>query len=180
MSNIKAADTKTTIFRAVLILLILADAVFIFVNSSLDAEKSSGESGKVTNAVIDIVHPEYNTLTSEEKSVIYSDVHVKVRETAHFLEYVPIGFFGALLVFTYTGISKKGMLYLAAVFFGGAIYAISDEIHQHFSDGRASEVSDILTDSLGCLLGILTALALWAIIKALRNSNSKRKNLING
>ena len=130
--------------------------------------------------MIDIVHPEYDTLTSEAQSVIYSDVHGKVREIAHFLEYVPIGFFGALFVFTYTGISKKSILYLFAVLFGGVLYAVTDEIHQNFTEGRSMEAADVLTDSLGCLLGILTALALWAIIKALRNSNSKRKKLING
>ncbi|HEX9029236.1 MAG TPA: VanZ family protein, partial [Anaerolineales bacterium] len=35
-----------------------------------------------------------------------------------------------------------------------AIYATSDEFHQHFVAGRGSEVSDVLIDSTGAAIGL--------------------------
>ena len=37
----------------------------------------------------------------------------------------------------------------------GIIYAISDEIHQSFIPGRSPQVTDVLIDTMGVILGIL-------------------------
>ena len=41
----------------------------------------------------------------------------------------------------------------------GIIYAISDEIHQSFIPGRSPQVTDVLLDTMGVILGIL-----WVIL----------------
>ena len=45
------------------------------------------------------------------------------------------------------------------------LYAISDEIHQTFVPGRSGQISDVILDTSGALLGIITA---FLIIKLLR------------
>ena len=39
----------------------------------------------------------------------------------------------------------------------GFLYAVSDEIHQHFVPGRAMQARDVLIDTAGVLLGIWIA-----------------------
>lgn len=42
-------------------------------------------------------------------------------------------------------------------FFCGVFYACTDEFHQHFVKGRSAQLSDVLLDSGGVLLGVLLA-----------------------
>jgi len=50
---------------------------------------------------------------------------------------------------------------------GGIVYAISDEIHQHFVPGRLGAPSDVLIDSVGVLVGVMLA-------ARIRNYHSRR------
>ena len=50
-------------------------------------------------------------------------------------------------------ISCKGLIPLLI----GFLYAVSDEIHQHFVPGRAMQARDVLIDTAGVLLGIWIA-----------------------
>lgn len=169
------ADVRKKITVVLLLTLLIADAVFIFVNSSLDADRSSHESGKVTRIVISIFHSEYDSLPEEEKTVIFSSVSSVVRQTAHFAEFVPLGLFGTLTVFVLTEKTKKRRFCVIGTFALCAAYAVTDEIHQHFTDGRAAEAADVLTDSLGSLFGIAIALALCGIANAVRRSKRNKK-----
>jgi VanZ family protein len=54
--------------------------------------------------------------------------------------------------------------FLALAFGLSALYALSDEIHQHFVPRRAFELSDLALDFAGSALGIITfatVLTLW-------------------
>ena len=46
----------------------------------------------------------------------------------------------------------------------GVEYAAIDEIHQLFVEGRSGQVTDVLIDSIGILLGICGAMAIYKII----------------
>ena len=52
---------------------------------------------------------------------------------------------------TYELKNKKKILISLLI---GIIYAISDEIHQMFSDGRTTTILDVFIDSCGVLFGI--------------------------
>jgi len=43
------------------------------------------------------------------------------------------------------------------------LYAISDETHQIFVPGRSAQISDVLIDSVGAIVGILMYLVLARI-----------------
>ena len=45
------------------------------------------------------------------------------------------------------------------------IYAVTDEIHQHFVEGRSCELRDVLIDAAGALLFLLLW---WAVLQFLR------------
>ena len=54
------------------------------------------------------------------------------------------------------------------------LYSVSDEYHQTFVSGRSGELRDILIDSLGALTGIIFALVIYKIHKAIKNKGSKK------
>jgi VanZ family protein len=72
-----------------------------------------------------------------------------LRKAAHMTEYA---IFGALLL---RALGRE----LPALFFGIA-YAVTDEIHQHFIEGRHASPLDVALDSIGVAIGIYL-LRLW-------------------
>ncbi len=71
----------------------------------------------------------------------------------HFFEYSVFGYFIALAIMQSP--DKINWKNLLMVFFIGSFYAVSDEYHQSFTEGRFSEVSDVLADSAGVILGLV-------------------------
>ena len=92
-----------------------------------------------------------------------------VRKAAHMCEFAALGFFSAV-AFTYSFQNIK-KVYFAAVF--SVLYAVSDEIHQLFVEGRAGQVRDVFIDSIGIIIGIGIMLLFYWIIHIGR----KKKNV---
>ena len=108
--------------------------LLIFLHSAMPAAVSSAESGAVAGILakllgLDAVPPAFTTL---------------VRKAAHFTVFLLLG----LCV---RPNMKKG--WHAALFC--LLYAVTDEIHQHFVSGRSCEARDMLIDSCGVALGVL-------------------------
>lgn len=64
-----------------------------------------------------------------------------------------------------TGYQTIGLALLICV-----LYAISDEIHQHFVPGRGAQVKDVLIDSAGASVGIVGYLVLNRLINPARRT----------
>ena len=131
--------------------------IFIFVQSAFPADLSSRESGLIVSLVRHFWDADPETIT------------FTVRKCAHFIEYLALGW--SLLLPVTNRFGRPGGLY-AWVF--GSLYAVTDEIHQIFVEGRSCEFSDILLDSAGVLTGLLIALAL-AKIRAASHSLKEEK-----
>lgn len=121
--------------------------------------KSGGTPTEDSNAVIDaigtIVIKDYEEYTAEEKSMFVSKLELPIRKLAHGTEYLILGILilGCLVdekhnIFMYGGISL-GL---------SACYAMTDEFHQLFVEGRSGRMSDVLIDSAGAMTGILLAI----------------------
>lgn len=74
-----------------------------------------------------------------------------IRKAAHFCEFALLSFLISNAVFA-TWKSKKSSIY---AFPAACLYAVTDELHQLFSDGRACSFRDMLIDSSGAFLGAL-------------------------
>ncbi len=57
----------------------------------------------------------------------------------------------------------------------GTLYAVTDEIHQLFIQGRSCEFRDVCIDSLGVLTGIIVALTISKIYVNIKNKLSKER-----
>ena len=89
-----------------------------------------------------------------------------IRKLAHYLEFTALG---ASLSFAlcYSFGKRKPLHTLAA----GFIYAVSDEFHQLFVDGRACRAFDVFIDSLGVFSGIIFFYAITFLFKKLRRNS---------
>ena len=126
--------------------------VFLFSNQQGNA--SSVTSNKVTKEIIEII-PSTKNLEENKKNEIVKKVNPIMRKIAHYSIYL-VG--GILIIFFISTIVKsegRGVLYSTLI---GLIYAITDEIHQMFMDGRTAKITDVFIDTLGVITGILLLL----------------------
>ncbi len=121
----------------------------IFWLSSRTAEQSSEQSDSVLQWLINIFGD--NLFTT-----------FIVRKSAHFLEFTGLCVLFNLALFQ---TRKRTMPVLSVVF--TSLYAVSDEIHQLFVEGRSCEFGDWVIDSFGAILGSIGFLILFAVIKHL-------------
>ena len=118
------------------LLLVILWMIFIFVMSSFDATSSSNQS----NFIVDIITSIINIKDTGLLSLI-------IRKLAHFTEYFILGL---LVINLITRYDKKIIIAILLCI----IYATSDEIHQIFVSGRSCQITDIMIDSLGSIMGI--------------------------
>ena len=92
-----------------------------------------------------------------------------VRKCAHFLEYT-----GTCLVmsaaFYYT--LNKNRISLPIAF--TSLYAVTDEVHQIFVDGRSCELRDWAIDTLGAVLGALIFTLIYTAVKKIKSRHTRR------
>jgi len=165
----RSPNIKLTVIRVLLILILLADMIFIFYNSAQNAVDSSATSQGVTEQMAPIVVPDYDKLDEEKKKEAVLSLDVIVREAAHLLQFVPLGFACYLLLQTFKIPKRLRYLNYAIPPTFGLLYALSDEIHQIFSPGRFFDVFDLFMDMMGVLLGLLGAIILMLIINKVKS-----------
>lgn len=120
------------------IILVLIWMIIIFIMSSFNAEASANQSNFIVNIISNILNIENVRLLS-----------LIIRKLAHFTEYLILGTL-VINMFTKNNAKKTYLLSILLCI----IYAISDEIHQMFTPGRACQIKDILIDSVGSITGI--------------------------
>ena len=92
-----------------------------------------------------------------------------VRKSAHCLEFAGLGLLlSAAMYFT------KGKPCFLLPLGISSLYAVSDEIHQNFVEGRSCEFRDWAIDTVGALLGIIGFFVLYKIIQSIIDKNKKR------
>ena len=55
----------------------------------------------------------------------------------------------------------------------GIIYASLDEFHQLFTPGRSAQITDVIIDSMGVMLGILLVMLVIKIYKILHKTEQR-------
>lgn len=92
-----------------------------------------------------------------------------VRKAAHCLEFAGLSFLFSTALYTET---HKRHSWLAIVF--TSLYAVTDEIHQLFVDGRSCQITDWAVDTFGAMLGAGAFLIIFfAIIKIIEHKSVK-------
>ena len=133
--------------RIILPVLTVSVMGFIFFESSLPAESSAQQSSFIAKLFGDLVTPE---------RIFW------IRKAAHFTEFAVLGLlfgllFERLALRQIESSSRRVLIRRMFAFFAGALYGVSDEIHQIFVFGRSCEVRDMGIDAMGVLFGVLIA-----------------------
>ena len=162
MENVNKKNKIITIVKGILVILWM---IIVFLLSNQPAEESSITSG---NTIRYIVKSVYKDISPEKLEYFVESSQYIVRKIAHLTLYTIGGFL--LYNFTYEN-DKKSKRKLAILI--GVVYAITDEIHQHFVPGRACMLLDIFIDSLGVVLGVF----IYSFVKSLCKSYLKNKKV---
>ena len=158
---------KINITTIIFFILMIFTFIAIFIFSSQDAKKSSLTSKEFVKKVIEII-PFTKSLNNIQKKQIIENSQFFIRKLAHFSIYTLAGFCIIGFFSTLKKIKKKNIVYLTLII--GILYAISDEIHQMYSDGRTPKFLDIIIDSIGILCGIII---FYGIQKMIKKMNKK-------
>lgn len=130
----------------------------IFSLSAQTASESSDLSGSFIRAILEWLGVEI------EQEVI--------RTCAHCLEFMGL----SLLIFNATYSTWETKFTPLIAFAGTVFYAITDEIHQIFVPGRAFQISDILVDSTGALIGVIASFIILKIVLYIKERGKKNGN----
>ena len=164
---------KKFVFKFLTALLIIVNMFFIFHFSAEKASVSKVTSKNVTEKMLNVTVKDFKAKPEPVKKDMIKTTDSKIRTLAHFSEYTALGFLVALHLSLYKLSKIKNAL---LSFAGCAMYSVIDEIHQIYVPGRSFQLSDILTDSAGSLLGILIILSIIVISKKLFNKNKTAVN----
>lgn len=140
--------SRKNIYVIISWVLVAAIAVFIFSMSAANGEKSSEISNGLLHKIMEITGLQLSS-------------HF-IRKAAHFSEFAALSFLLSNAVFATFNTKKAALI----AFPLACLYAVTDELHQLFSDGRACSVKDMLIDSSGALLGaVLFSFIIFIYIK---------------
>lgn len=154
-------NNRVNIYQIIFLIASIMMALIIFMFSNQDGDESKTTSKGFTKEVVDVAPPTKN-LEEEKKQELVEDMQPTIRKMAHFTIYTLFGIFLFNFFRTFKWTAKKQ---IALTLIIGAIYAISDEIHQFFSDGRSPLIKDVIIDSFGVLFGITIVLGMTKLIK---------------
>ena len=89
-----------------------------------------------------------------------------IRKTSHFLEFAGLAFLVFIALRQTFGFNRPFVS-----FFITAAYAVTDEIHQLFVEGRACRLFDLFVDSCGAATGIAVLTLLIFVYKKLKSAH---------
>lgn len=148
-------------------LIVVLWMILIFYFSQQPVSDSRDLSSNITKQLIEIVEK----VTPLENMQV-SQLHHLVRKNAHFIIYFFLGIF-ALLALKLTSLKRSTSAVIALAVC--MIYAVTDEYHQLFVDGRGAQLKDIFIDWAGAATGITVATLLGLIGKTGKARSENRK-----
>lgn len=143
------------------LLAVAAVMILIFFFSSQNADSSSKTSGFFAEFIAKAFCG-VDTLYTGEKEWVINSLQSVIRNIAHFMIYLVLGFLLANCMRLY-----KRRYFIAPIIC--LVYAVSDEFHQYFVSGRSCEFSDMMLDFAGGIAGTLILIMLTKLIRRLRH-----------
>ena len=158
----------------IIIVLALAINVFIIINSFMNANQSTKQSGSVVELLTNIINGIKPGTINDENISSFSNVIRKL--IGHFGLFLISGIFTTLSVkFIYYNLKKKYWIFVIISSSFGLFLAILTEFIQLFVPGRSGEMMDVLIDFLGY---IIAALIICLIIYILRLKTPTEENVV--
>ena len=133
--------------------------VTIFCFSNEKSDKSTDTSGSAIKTVLSRFE-QFNNLEQDDQQKLIENLQHPIRKLAHFTIYA----IGGVLIFnfinTYEIENRKKIMF---TILAGALYAVTDEIHQLFIPGRSGEIIDVMIDTSGVSIGCIIIYCLYKL-----------------
>lgn len=144
----------------IFLLLSLLWMAVIFMFSAQTGDESGRQSGFLAEIVERLIPFELSEGGMETLTFI-------IRKAAHFTEYAVLGalYFETAYCFRYEGKKKSCYKTVLLTTVLCMLYAMSDEFHQSFTDGRSPAVRDVIIDTCGGFAGGMLVLFIVCIRK---------------
>lgn len=143
--------------KIISILLVLIWMIVIFAFSNMDSTKSNNQSKGAIDKVVEVTIDTSNQLgivdkvpTEKQKQNIVNKLNKPLRKVMHFTIYLILSI---LVLNALNNFNIKNKTIITIIFC--LIYALTDEYHQTFINGRTGQLSDVLIDTLGSILGTI-------------------------
>ena len=153
-------------FRVLSVICLIGWMGLIFYFSHQTAEESSAVSGSLISFLAQRFYPGFNLLSLLERQEVIASLQEIVRSVAHYCIFGGLGFFAYLTFVSYTNLKYKVRIFWMLE--TGLLYAIIDEFHQSFVDGRSMQIVDILVDFGGVVTAVLVCGLFVFIVKPLQ------------
>ena len=150
-------------------ILVLMWQSIIFLFSAQPATDSKELSSGLTEMVLELIFPH---MTPDRVAEVAEMLSFAVRKSAQFTIYMILGMLMYNCISRILSVKRKVAASLLFCF----LYAVTDEIHQIFVDGRAGRVLDVCIDSVGSLCGIM--IIAFVLTKTHHINHIKRRNEI--
>lgn len=160
------------ISRRVWFALAAAWMIVIFCFSNQKADSSSEISGTLAYQVVEGIDLAAGMAWGEDTRLLYAKaIEHPLRKAAHMTEYAVLAciFLGNFSCYPQTRKRRYAWAQVSA-----ALYAVTDEFHQLFINGRSGEMKDVAIDSAGAFLGLLLAWAVLFVYNKARHQKRKR------
>ncbi|MBO5788437.1 MAG: VanZ family protein [Clostridia bacterium] len=158
------------------LLLVVGNMAFIFYQSAQSAASSATISGSVTDVVVDVVVPDLSERPLPEQTTITGKIHTLVRTLAHGIEFATLALFLWLLLLAYPKTAPLQDYYKALfVALFCFLYALSDEWHQIYVEGRAFDMKDVAIDMAGVGVSIAVLWCVGILWRFVRQKQSNHK-----
>lgn len=151
---------KLQVQRIIYAILTIATFITIFIFSGQNGEISSKTSRGFTEKIINLL-PISKNWNENEKQEIVEKSQTVIRKLAHFTIYTIAGIWMMAFANTYDNATLKQKIIIVIAI--GMLYAISDEFHQMFSDGRTPLIKDVGIDTLGVTFGSIISTIIFKI-----------------
>lgn len=158
--------------KNVKIILIIIWMIIVFLFSNQKGTES-GNISKTVTIVIEKLLIGNNIYKSVPNFGFFETI---IRKLAHFSIYTIGGFLIMNYFYDVQNENKKTNLknkILYSIFFG-AIYAVTDELHQFFVPGRSARIFDVIIDTFGVITGVLIYLLVIKFNNFIKNISQNR------
>lgn len=162
---------KRTILRVITGILTIGIMMLIFSFSAQNGEASSGTSGKIVEWMIQKI---FQPIFANNENVIgwlEENLSFIVRKLAHFSIYTALGMSATGFFFTFEELTKKRQAIFAIML--SCLYAATDELHQLFTPGRSGQITDVLLDSVGAIIGTGIIILVWYLVTKRKKQGEK-------
>lgn len=148
--------------------------IIIFIFSSKTAVESNGSSTFIASFVLQAKEQLFGVCEPREREVLLEVINFIVRKAAHMAEYALLAILLSIHFYTINVRKLKYFMYNIGIC---VLYAMSDEFHQLFVEGRSGQLSDVFIDTIGIIIGTLIFYYGSRLVMKRMNTAERRLNL---